>query len=85
MRQGGPVDWKHYIFSEEQDYTCPLPHAFCTIEARVDGTLSDQNITIHEMRAIMRMIKIRPRGSRRQHSIYPVSVYSPFDVREKNN
>ncbi|KAJ5814078.1 uncharacterized protein N7503_000828 [Penicillium pulvis] len=80
MRQGGltSVVWKHHIFHEEWDYICHLPLAFCTIEARVDGILSDQKINIHEMRAIMRMNRIRFRGSH-QHSIYPFSVYSPFD------
>jgi hypothetical protein len=47
----------------------------CTIIAPVDATLADQNLTLHEVRAIMQMIGLRTRGPRRKYPIYPVSAY----------
>jgi hypothetical protein len=52
-----------------------LPHMMCTITADVDATLADQDLTLHEMRAIIRMIDIRASGSRRNWRLYPVSAF----------
>jgi hypothetical protein len=67
--------WKAELFVEDHNKTSPLPHALCTIIAAVDATSADQGLTLHEMRAIMRMIAIRACGSRRNWPIYPVSAY----------
>lgn len=68
------LPWKSELFVEDSDRISPLPHAICTMLAEVDGTLADQSLTLYEMRAIMRMIAIRVRSSRRNWHIYPVSV-----------
>ncbi|KAJ5310780.1 uncharacterized protein N7443_003241 [Penicillium atrosanguineum] len=84
-----PLDWKSALFLEAHDETSPLPHAICTISADVDATLADQNLTLHEMRAIMRMILIRARGPRRKNPIYPFLLLSfmasPSDSRGADN
>ena len=74
MFETGRLDWKAEIFRQDHEETSPLPHAICSILAEVDGTLADQDLTIHEMRAIMRMIMRRTRGSRRKWPVYPVSA-----------
>lgn len=74
MFETGRLLWKSEIFQQDDNKTSPLPHAICTILAEVDGTLADQDLTIHEMRAIMRMIVRRTRGSRRKWPVYPVSA-----------
>ncbi|KAJ5118077.1 hypothetical protein N7526_011100 [Penicillium atrosanguineum] len=71
-----PLDWKSALFLEAHDETSPLPYAICTISADVDATLADQNLTLHEMRAIMRMILIRARGPRQKYPIYPFLLLS---------
>ncbi|KAJ5140868.1 hypothetical protein N7448_004276 [Penicillium atrosanguineum] len=71
-----PLDWKSALFLEAHDETSPLPYAICTISADVDATLADQDLTLHEMRAIMRMILIRARGPRRKYPIYPFLLLS---------
>ncbi|KAJ5667887.1 uncharacterized protein N7477_006457 [Penicillium maclennaniae] len=76
MLEAMPLDWKSALFLEAHDETSPLPHAICTISADVDATLADQNLTLHEMRAIMRMIIIRARGPRRKYPIYPFLLLS---------
>lgn len=68
------INWKHELFLEDRDQTSPLPHASCFITAAVDATLADQDLTIHEMRAIMRLLLIRSHGPRRKWPIYPVSA-----------
>lgn len=75
MYEARRLDWKSEIFAQDHHKTSPLPHAICTIVANVDATLADQNLTLHEMRVIMRMIVIRARGPRRKYPIYPVSTY----------
>ncbi|KAJ6084290.1 hypothetical protein N7486_011090 [Penicillium sp. IBT 16267x] len=72
FRQKNSVIWKHELFLEDRDKTSPLPHASCFIIAAVDATLADQDLTLHEMRAIM----IRSRGSRRKWPIYPILLIS---------
>jgi hypothetical protein len=68
----GRLYWKCEISRQARS---PLPHLMCTITADVDATLADQDLTLHEMRAIIRMIAIRARGPRRNWRIYPVSAF----------
>lgn len=75
MYESWSLSWKSEMFQEDHNETSPLPHAICTIVASVDATVADQDLTLHEMRAIMRMIAIRARGSFRKHPICPVSAH----------
>ncbi|KAJ6115766.1 polyketide synthase [Penicillium sp. IBT 18751x] len=76
MHEATPLDWKSPLFLEALDGISPLPYAICIISADVDATLADQNLTLHEMRAIMRMIYSRARGPRRNCPIYPFLLIS---------
>lgn len=82
MYEAWPLDWKEEMFTEEHHETSPLPHAICNIVARVDATVVDQHLTLHEMRTIMRMIVfIRACGTRRRkHPIYPVSARTRYPL-----
>jgi hypothetical protein len=74
MSQRPPCRWQCEYFVEDINRVSPLPHAICTIRADVDGTISDQNLTLHEMRAISRMIAEGSRGyHRRKYPTWPVS------------
>jgi len=82
MFETNQLRWKSELFVQDHDKTSPLPHAICTTIADVDATLADQNLTLHEMRAIMRMIVCRAHGARRKWPIYPVSAYIIYNGTE---
>lgn len=79
MFQRHPCYWQHEYFHKGHDRVSPPQHAICTIRADVDGTISDQDLTLHEMRAISRMIASGSRVShRRKYPICPVSCHTIY-------
>lgn len=69
------LNWKSETFQQDHNETSPLPHTIYTIVANVDATLADQDLTLHEIRAIMGMVAIRTRGLCGKYAIFPVSAY----------
>lgn len=78
MLQVRSLSWKSEVYQEDHHTTSPLPHSIFTIIADVDATLADHHLTLHELRAILRMVIIRTSWRSRGYAVCPVSTYMKY-------
>ncbi|KAJ5594921.1 uncharacterized protein N7459_001129 [Penicillium hispanicum] len=69
--------WEIKCFLEDNDEISPMPHAILSTVAHVPANYADQNLTLHEIRAIVNVMLIRtshrPFSS---HPVHPVLILS---------